>query len=315
MAGKPKTRYARLKGSAWRHRVTGGLSPEAWSLWTRCISYCPDEESDGVIPASMIRAISGGRTSEKAFRAGLAECLSTGVLVQRTDGDYEVRGYLDHNISRDEDAVRRADASSRQRESRGTRDPHGADVTRDMVTTSNAYHASVTGLSQTHDSGLRTQDTDLKQERSPDLVTPARPAAGATLGNPLGGLDTRRRPMTIAGIELELEAAYGAAWLSRYGKRWALDEAAERHSVRAVAKWCSTREDPAEAAREVVAGAFATPRYTPRKVPWAWMAEDGGPATLAATGRLALARARVEPVLGGGETVEDLARDLRAGGA
>lgn len=66
------------------------------------------------------------------------------------------------------------------------------------------------------------------------------------------------------------------AWMGASGQ-------ADRISV--VAAWCVTERDPADAARRVVDGAFATERLRPHRWPWRYIAED--PAKYAAASTLA----------------------------
>lgn len=177
MSGKRQGRYARLAGTAWRHRVLGTLSPEAFSLWARCLSYCPDELTDGVIPSRMLRAIAGSTTSPKALRQGLDECLERGVIILRADGDYELVHYLEHNVSRADDEARlereRIRDRARDRSGRQTRTGTGTDLEpgRDPERSPRGDHAGTgTGTrweptgppldpqAVPLDSGLRTQD-------------------------------------------------------------------------------------------------------------------------------------------------------------
>lgn len=240
MSGKRGSRYARLAGTAWRHRVTGALSPCAWSLWTRCLSYCPDEETDGVIPRAMLRAIAGGATSDRELKAGLAECLKAGVLREREDRDYEVAGYADHNITRGEDERRRAEAARRQAESR-SRALVTPDVTRDKrpdkTVSHTTSHASVTVLSLTQDSGLRTQDSDrigsLSSQTLPG-VPGARGAPTTSEPTPHESDDVKARTALAAYLAAEQAAGSVCEWTTgaAYGQLVTVHRLAEAQAGR-----------------------------------------------------------------------------------
>jgi hypothetical protein len=281
MSGKRGSRYARLAGTAWRHRVTGTLSPCAWSLWTRCMSYCPDEETDGVIPRAMLRAIAGGATTDRELKAGLTECLKAGVLREREDRDYEVAGYTDHNITRDEDERRRELAARRQVESRSTKAHVTRDVTRDKSSDKSVSHteshASVTALSLTQDSGLRTQDSDPIGEVVPRPVarppvsgaTPARPPKPRSRPSPLEPLEAARR-LVIAGYGARFEHATREPWMGASAAGQALDT---------VAAWCvaAARGGALEPIVDrLLDGAFAASNLRDHRWPLRWVAEDPG---------------------------------------
>ena len=304
MSRPRKSRYARLEGTAWRHRVTSALSVEGMSLWARCLSYCPDAMSDGVVPAHMLGAIKGGRVSEKQLRAGLAELLSAGLLTKRDDGDYEMRGYLKHNISRAADEA----ALERDKARHGNGGSFRPETQPETVSVSEPIPCTPL----THDSGLMTHDSDHDPRGSSDQVTRAPALTVALSGHTsVQGVIPRPTPRTwtIPELEAATEADYAERWAAAYREPWRLDEMTDRVHMRRVVRWCLDQPDPAEAAREVVAGAFATKRWEGRRVPWVWIAES--PGTAALVGRTVLAKQRAEPSLGGGETVADLAADLR----
>ena len=192
MSRPRKTRYARLEGTAWRHRVTSALSCEAFSLWARCLSYCPDSRSDGVVPAHMLSAIKGGRVSEKQMRAGLDELVRVGLVSIRSDGDYELVGYLDHNVSREGDDARLERDRNRKGNSEGFRSETAP------------VSETIPKRSQTQDSGLRTQDSDRDLERSLKTL-PGVPRAG-------GDDDERARAALVAYVTAEQAAGSVCEW-------------------------------------------------------------------------------------------------------
>lgn len=175
MSRPRKSRYARLQGTAWRHRVTSALSVEGMSLWARCLSYCPDSMSDGVIPEHMLGAIKGGRVTEKQLRAGLAELLDAGLLTRRDDGDYEMRGYLEHNISRaDDESLLEKDRN--RKGNGGSFRLETAPVSEPIPCTSLTHDS---GLMTKSESGARAPVAEPEPERERPLryadVAPARP--------------------------------------------------------------------------------------------------------------------------------------------
>lgn len=227
MSGRPrKTRYARLAGTAWRHRVTSALSVEAFSLWARCLSYCPDARSDGAIPAHMLRAVAGGRVTDRQVKAGLAECVAAGLIAVRSDGDYELVGYLDHNMSREGDDAR----LDRDRNRKGNEGHFRSE----MDAVSGADSESFRNRTQTHDSRLMTQDTDPIGSLSSQTLPGVPGARGVPTTSEPTTDDSKARAALTAYLAAEQAAGSICEWTTgtAYGQLVTVHRLAETQAGR-----------------------------------------------------------------------------------
>ena len=94
-----RERYTALRQSAWRHPKVRKCSKGARSLWFMSLSYVPDFETDGVVPAGAVSMLDG--TPDEA-----AELVNVGLWRVHGD-DYVVNAYLSHNPSHEDlEAVR-----------------------------------------------------------------------------------------------------------------------------------------------------------------------------------------------------------------
>lgn len=205
---KRREPYAKLYASWHSHPRTGSLSLAAGGLEARMLSWSVMHGTDGRVPASCLGAVSGGAPKRDVEKA-LAELVTAGVVTR--DGDHlDVRDFLDANISKERDEERRANAVERQDRSRG------APVTRDKAVTGAANRNPVTrdktvchtpSLDHDHDHDHDQDPEKISGARgSPDLVTPARPAAplpdSLPLARVLRGFADRWNAKRIDGMAL-----------------------------------------------------------------------------------------------------------------
>ena len=96
MSRKTTERYAALRQSWWRHRDVVGMSRAAAGVYALGLSYCADDMSDGFIPrATAVKMLADGQVKL------IAELIEAGMWSE-VEGGYEVTGYLEHNISKDQ---------------------------------------------------------------------------------------------------------------------------------------------------------------------------------------------------------------------
>lgn len=81
-----------------------GLSDAAFRLYVEAICWCSRQETDGKIPAAMMRRLGKARSVTELVKGG---------LLDEVLGDYEVHDYLEFQRSRDEIAEFRESRSDR----------------------------------------------------------------------------------------------------------------------------------------------------------------------------------------------------------
>jgi hypothetical protein len=308
---------------------------DALALWVVVVCYCNRHETDGVIRAAALKRICpmAERDASRAIGA------LVGVrLLDRVDAGFCIHDFLDFNKSAEERRAEREADKARKKCKRGPPpsggNPGGVRPESEPDSGQESEPPSggnPGGALARAPGGARVLPvpsrpvprSDLPGDRGDDLVGRARLAAvdppvdsGSEPEpgppNALAGLATTRPPSTMASVRDALESAYAAAFAERWGKPWTINEPADGMPLLAVARWCLGEPEPEAAAREVIAGAFVTPRMTTgRKAPWSWIAEQ--PETYAATGREVLARARIEPAMTS-EARANLVSELRSTG-
>lgn len=167
-ATNAKDRYAKLAGRFWRHPKVIGLTDSAGWLWTRALSYQPDQLTDGVVTRALLKTL-GHRDTKAAD-----ELVEVGLWERSGDG-YVFHDYEDHNLTSEKWTAHKDRKAKNQRDSRdakrGDLTPH---VTGDVA-------APVTGDmdGDSLDAGRRTQDAGHLRdpiERDPEQVARERPA-------------------------------------------------------------------------------------------------------------------------------------------
>lgn len=150
-------RYAKNYGEHWRTRAKE-VSLAAEGLNARGESYCADVQSDGFVDDMFLAALCGGKVDKRA----LEELVKAGWW-ERVEGGHVIVGYLDRNISKNDDAKRRAGIAARTAKSRtksrdsdasqnASRNDHGNDAC-------NALH-DASPLTQSIGERPKTQDPD-----------------------------------------------------------------------------------------------------------------------------------------------------------
>jgi hypothetical protein len=139
-------------------------------------SWSSDAGTDGVVPKPLVSQ-AAGPNSGKHLAAAITELVKAGVLIDIGHA-YQVRDYLDANISKERDEERRAGQVERANRARGN-----ASVTRDRPPPSRVTPEPVTpdpgvtvSNSLDHDHDHEEDHEKSPQRASPDLVTGARPA-------------------------------------------------------------------------------------------------------------------------------------------
>lgn len=188
--GKSKDRYAKIGGRFWRHPKVIGLSDSAGWLWTRALSYQPDQLTDGSVPLALLKTL-GHHTIDAA-----EELVSAGLWERVRGGGYRFHDYEDHNTTSSEWETEKARKAKNKADSRSAQ---AADVTGDMcgdkpsagVTRSPAQNQALS------DAGRRTQDAghfpDLNQRADLDQIARARDAFGDDLGPEIARLQAHVR--------------------------------------------------------------------------------------------------------------------------
>ncbi len=163
---KTKDRYAKLGGRFWRHAKVLGLSDGAGWLWTRALSYCVDNHTDGFVAVEVGKAL---RPRDIGKRA--SELIAARLWIA-SEGGWRFHDYDDHNTTNQEWEEEKARKARNTADSRAQRKP-GAQASHQPVT--GDIPPPVTGNppsvgSVTSDSGLRTQDSGLTGGETPPPV-------------------------------------------------------------------------------------------------------------------------------------------------
>jgi hypothetical protein len=91
--------WVRIDDKAWSHPKLAGLSGNAVRLWLFGLCWCNQQESDGRVPASMLRLF--GASTKVA-----AELVEAGLWLA-TDGGWEFHDYLNYQPSREQLSAQR----------------------------------------------------------------------------------------------------------------------------------------------------------------------------------------------------------------
>lgn len=169
---QPTQRYARLMGEFWRHKRTAQLSPAAAGILTRAWSFAAENMTDGHVPRPLFAAFFNGAVDDKVIE----ELVASGCM-KAAGGGYDLRDFLQWNISRDGWTKQKAAAKERTARSREKKRAGNAPVTRDNGDShaeATAACASVT--SPPLDEGRGTRDEDHHAARGGGSA-PAAPAA------------------------------------------------------------------------------------------------------------------------------------------
>ena len=107
--------WTKLDDGFWMHPKVMMAGNEAAGIFARCLSYCGNYLTDGLVPEPIALQIAGSkRALDNAVNTGLLERLETGSIF--------IRDYLHHNPTRDEVEAQRAKRSEAGR--RGGRARH-----------------------------------------------------------------------------------------------------------------------------------------------------------------------------------------------
>lgn len=249
------------------------LGPErhafAVAAWVLLGSDCALRDDGGVVAPSRLRKLLAA-WPEKRRATAISDLVSVGLFDQLGDvtafHDWEEYRRKDRGPEEKADYERRKKAAQRAR-SRGN-----------VVDSQNVPGTSTGTVPVTP-----TRDMSPPVPALPTRPDPTRPdpvesesARAATPDDPFGTESHR----AIVHVLLRLyrdayERATGDAWMGASSAAGFVDT---------VARWCLTEPDPEAAARRVIEGAFATRRFTARRWPWRWLAED--PAAVASTSTL-----------------------------
>lgn len=289
MSRRPKERYALLMGGFHKSTKVRRLSLEARGLLAMCWSYSASEMTDGRVPREYVEAWAGKRAKALLAELTAGEPGVEGRNPMLTiDGiDVVCHGWLDVNISAAEHAAYLEKERSRKGQSGQKRGGIPAEWTPESQADALDDDDDVRRSDQTRGGSLKP---------SPGVPGARVDPPSSSIRPSLVGLAAAHKPATMGGVREVLESSYAAAYAQRWGSTWSYSEPTDGMHVHAVATWCMAQPQPEAAAREVIAGAYATPRLvTGRRAPWSWIAEK--PDVYAATGRESLARSRIEPAM------------------
>jgi hypothetical protein len=125
--------YSKLSDDLWRHPKTFKLGNEAIGVFCRLVSYCGNELSDGEVPDDVFRMVAKGENADAILEA----LKNAGWIRQRSNGDWLLPNYLEHNLSREEwlaqkekDRLRQERKRRRERAERESREESGAESRR-----------------------------------------------------------------------------------------------------------------------------------------------------------------------------------------
>jgi hypothetical protein len=97
--------WVRIDDRAWSHPKLMGLTGNSFKVWVSALCWCNQQETDGAVSASMLRALGGSeKNAEELIKVGLWE---------RTEQGFQVHDYLDYQPSRAELAASRDIAKRR----------------------------------------------------------------------------------------------------------------------------------------------------------------------------------------------------------
>ena len=239
MSVKPKSRYARLMGSFWRHPKTMALSLAARGLHCSALAFCADNMTDGAFPAPMVSAFCGG----VADGAVVSELVAAG-LWKAKGATYEIKDWAQHNITaaswaQHKAATKERVARSRERNKAARNTTGNDDVTR--------YTGD--GNEPSLDEGRRTKDDDE--------------------GNTLACVQGRARD-TLSIVKRVYAKRYEAKWRDAF---MGFDSA--HRQLQAIATWAAEQADGPEAAmHRLLDGADRQERLERARWPLRWLAED-----------------------------------------
>lgn len=152
----------------------------AWTLWSRAILWCNEEDTDGFVPIAQLRHLTSHAdpvaVAEALCDAGAA--LRKAGLFERTDGGYVIHDFLKHNFSKaKKDAKRQKD-----RERKGIENTFHADSTRNGDGSATEAQATSDGSATDSadvppsfhgDSRSKTKEKKEKQSQSQSAGEPA----------------------------------------------------------------------------------------------------------------------------------------------
>jgi len=271
---RTKDRYARLAGRFWRHPKAMACGDAALALWTRALSYVVDQMTDGHVSRAVASQLSKGKPDKAA-----AELVALGLWETHSTDGWLFHDYAEHNITKE------------KWEGEAARNRAKTDASRQRVTgnTDPPVTGNVPGNSQTQDARRKTQDVLRERE------TRARDATLATA-------PTEHRP---GELENRVRSSVAEALRSAGRPAPPLDTSSK---CQRIADWCNDHANatgrPVEDVIDTLARGFASAAGKTAKAGWplGYLAQNPGEYI-----RLAPSN----PMLGGGETDEELLADLR----
>lgn len=307
--------WVRIDANAPLHPKLGDAGPEAAWWWVCGLAHCNRSTTDGIIRKRDLPLLYPAAAYSRARMEKLSAQLVKAGLWHDEGDSYRVHDYRVQQDAATREAVelRRAYEASRKAEQRAavraklnaSSPGHVPDIVPDDVPDMSHGTVPRTGApALAHEPAPARVDapprapSDRPTDRPTVLRDPHEGGSGSQVARPtaLVSLVTAHKTATMGGVREVLESSYAAAYAQRWGSTWSYSEPTDGMHVHAVATWCMAQPQPEAAAREVIAGAYATPRLvTGRRAPWSWIAEK--PDVYAATGRESLARSRIEPVM------------------
>ncbi len=181
--GRTKSRYALLLGTLHRSPKAAVTSLAAIGVWSHCMSYCADNETDGFVPAAVVEGYC--RKDGRRWRKLLAEMVEPKVTgtsgdptpwLHRTEHGYSIHDYTNENITKQQaDDLRSTEADRKA----AYRDQQKQGVASDVPPGRGSGHSPgqcqghLTGLPAgplTQDTGHKTQDLKRDDHRGREAI-------------------------------------------------------------------------------------------------------------------------------------------------
>lgn len=228
----------------------GAQTPHALCVWLLCGNAAARALTDGAVSEAMLsRACSA--LSPTMRRKAVEALVRVGLWEVREDG-WAFKDWLDHQPSREQVLAKREAERARQN--------------RHRAPTSRVSHAVTPTVTPTV--------TPSVSHSTPSRPVPSRPGESERARAPEADLATRADARDAA--RRAIIRHYAAAYRAAYGEDWL--HAPHGQAIEHLAAWCAAKPDPAAAAAQLIAAAFAHPPWRAQRVPLKWVAEDPGAA-------------------------------------
>lgn len=112
-AKKSKGLFCRVKGDWHAHEKVIALSLESRGLWVTLASWCAGNRTDGRFNERHAKALAQGR-----HKAPLQELIEAGLVDVMPDGTFQMHDWAQHNITRAEHELLKADDAARAQRNR-----------------------------------------------------------------------------------------------------------------------------------------------------------------------------------------------------